>query len=118
MDRLLDFFWNLSPAGAWFWCGVENVVLFGLSLTAGEVLVRAFRRSPVTDPPRPLEAREVALAALCVVCNTVVTVAGWWLWRRGVIVIRRETGWRGGFDGVVRLAAVDFPRYWVAPAAP
>ena len=117
MDRLLDFFWNLSPAGAWFWCGVENVALFGLSLATGEALVRAFRRRPVTDPPAPLEAREIALAALCVACNTVVTVAGWWLWRRGVIVVRRETGWRAVLDALVLLAAMDFAMYWLHRAA-
>lgn len=32
------------------------------------------------------------LALSCVVFNTLVTVAGWCLWRSGQIVIRRDTG--------------------------
>jgi Delta7-sterol 5-desaturase len=117
MNALLDFFWDCSPAAIWGWCLLENVLLLLASLAVGHALVRLYRSRPVTDPPRPLERREVALAVACVACNTIVTVAGWWLWKLGVITVRRETGWRTLLDAAVLLVAMDFAMYWLHRAA-
>src|SRR3954470_11252618 len=98
MHRLLDWFWTMSPLEAAGWLLVENVLLFGLSVAAGHLLVRLFVHRPVVEPPAPLERREVALATMCVLLNTAVTIAGWFLWRHGFITIRRDTGLRAWLD--------------------
>jgi sterol desaturase/sphingolipid hydroxylase (fatty acid hydroxylase superfamily) len=43
--------------------------------------------------------------------NTVVTIAGWWLWRKGIIVIRRDVGLRAWLDVPVLLVIMDFAMY-------
>jgi sterol desaturase/sphingolipid hydroxylase (fatty acid hydroxylase superfamily) len=126
MHQILDLFYNMTlPQAAW-WLLVENVVLFGLSLAAGHLLLRLFAARRVTDPPPPLERREVLLAASCVLLNTLVTIAGWWLWTNGVMRIRRDTGLRAWLDVLVLLLAMDLFMYlfhraahhrWVYPVA-
>src|SRR5687767_9591487 len=93
MERLLDWFWTMTLPEAAFWTLVENVLVFAVSVGSGELLVRAFAHRRVVEEPEPLEWQEVALATGCVVLNAVVTLAGWYLWKTGIIRIRRDLGW-------------------------
>jgi hypothetical protein len=61
--------------------------------------------------PDPLSARELRLAALCVAMNTVVTIAGWLLWREGLIRVRFDLGWAATADALILLAAMDAAMY-------
>jgi sterol desaturase/sphingolipid hydroxylase (fatty acid hydroxylase superfamily) len=93
------------------WLVAFNVGVFALSLAAGEVLVRLFRDRPVTPQPEPLEAAEVAWAALCVLLNGGVAIAGWFLWKAGIIHVARGSAWRVALDVLVLLLAMDFLMY-------
>jgi Delta7-sterol 5-desaturase len=94
-----------------FWISVINVIQMAVSLLAGEILLRLFRDRPVTPPPRALEATEVLLAISCIVLNTGVGVAGWFLWQAGWIRVSTESGWRVVLDVVVLLLVMDFAMY-------
>jgi lathosterol oxidase len=107
----LDDFAAMSWPQAVAWLTAINVAMFFLSLAAGEVLVRLYRSRPVTPPPKPLERAEVVLAAACVVLNGGVAVAGWFLWRAGIIHVRLGVGWRVPIDAVVLLVAMDLAMY-------
>ncbi|MFO0952921.1 MAG: sterol desaturase family protein [Isosphaeraceae bacterium] len=111
MNAVLDAFGRMSALEAFGWMLVENTLLFLAALISGEILIRAFRTRPVGPPPPPVEAREVYLAVSCVFLNTVVTVAGWWLWTTGHIVVRRDTGFRAWLDVVVLLMVMDLGMY-------
>ena len=111
MNATLDAFARMTPGEAACWMLVENLLLFALALGVGEILVRAFPARPVGPPPPPVEATEVALAVSCVGFNTLVTFAGWWLWRAGFITIRRDTGFRAWLDAAVLLALMDLAMY-------
>src|SRR5690242_9360726 len=102
---------SLTFLEACLWALVLNVATFALSLLVGQLLVWRFRDRPVTDPPRPLEAVEVWLSIGCVLLNTAVAIAGYWLWKRGVIILRDELSWRTALDVVVLLIAMDFLMY-------
>jgi sterol desaturase/sphingolipid hydroxylase (fatty acid hydroxylase superfamily) len=110
-NALLDVFAGMSAGEAAFWLLVENVALFVLSLAFGHALLAVYRRKRVVEEPGPVEWREIAWAANCVVLNTVVTIAGWWLWRKGIIVIRRDAGWMTAVDVLVLLLAMDLGMY-------
>src|SRR4051812_24929791 len=105
--RLLDLFATMSWPEAFGWLLVENVLLFLGSLTLGYALLAWFKRERVVETPEPLQWQEVAWALSCVFLNTVVTIAGWWLWRAGWIVIDRTLGWRTLLDVVVLSLAMD-----------
>jgi lathosterol oxidase len=111
MPPSLDDFATMTWPRAVAWLTAINVAVFLLSLLAGEVLVRLYHDRPVTPEPDPLQWAEVGWAALCVILNGGVAVAGWALWRAGWITVRRAGGWRVALDVVVLLMAMDFLMY-------
>lgn len=111
MNRILDAFAGMTAAEAWSWSFVENLALLALTVGVGQLLSWAYRARTVGPPPPPVEAREVALALSCVVGNTMVTMAGWWLWRAGHLTIRRDTGLRAWLDAGVLLLLMDLGMY-------
>jgi len=111
MHAILDAFERMSLWEAAGWLLVENAALFVATLLVGHLLVRAFGTRPTGPPPDPVEWREVALAVACVGGNTLVTVAGWWLWRTGFITVRRDTGLRAWLDVLVLLLVMDLAMY-------
>ncbi|WP_165234077.1 sterol desaturase family protein [Aquisphaera insulae] len=111
MNAILDAFARMSFREALGWMLVENAVLFGVAVLGGDLLVWIFRTRRVGPLPPPVEAKELAWAACCVVLNTLVTAAGWWLWRSGYIVIRRDTGARAWLDAAALLLMMDLAMY-------
>lgn len=111
MNAILDAFARMPLGEALFWMLIENLLLFGLALGLGQILIRAYGTRRVGPAPPPVDAREVGLALSCVGFNTLVTLAGWWLWRAGVIVIRRDTGWRAWLDVIALLMIMDLAMY-------
>src|SRR4051812_25651767 len=111
MNFLLDLFATMNFWEAFFWLLVENIALFFLSLSIGHALLFFYRRHRVVEEPGPLEKREVFWAISCVFFNTVVTIAGWWLWLTGVIVIRSDYGLFVIVDVLVLLLAMDLGMY-------
>ncbi len=111
MNAILDALGRMPVGEAVAWMLVENLLLFAFALMLGRLLVLAYRSRQVGPPPLPVEAREVALAFSCVGLNTFVTLVGWWLWRLGVIVVRRDTGVRAWLDAAVLLLVMDLAMY-------
>ena len=111
MNAILDAFARMTIGPALGWMALENLLLFALALGLGEALVRIYRTRRVGPAPPPVAAAEVALALSCVAGNTLVTLAGWWLWRAGIIVIRRDTGGRAWVDAAVLLVIMDLGMY-------
>lgn len=75
MDRLL------------FWSVASNLLLFVLAILSGQILLAIFKKKPTSPPAPPTTFREYLLATSCVVINTLVMLAGLWLWQRGVITV-------------------------------
>ena len=111
IDATLHPFATMTIGAAVAWLAVLNVAVFALSVAAGEVLVRLYHDRPVSAAPDPVTWQEWALAATSIVLNTAVTVAGWWLWRHGWIVLRPTTVARTAVDVAVLFAAMDLLMY-------
>jgi Delta7-sterol 5-desaturase len=111
MNAFFDWAYGLSPLAAATLLLAENVALFGLALLAGYLADTLFARRIVGPPPGPLERREILFATTTVLLNWLVTFLGWVLWRRGIIVIRRDTGWYAWLDVLVLLMLMDFAMY-------
>ncbi len=101
----------MPVATASAWLLLVNVLMFLVSVVGGELAVRCFRGRRIASVPDPLERTEVLLAISCVMLNTVVAIAGWWLWRHGWITVLRGGGWRIPLDVAVLLIAMDFLMY-------
>jgi lathosterol oxidase len=111
LNAILDAFARMSTGEAVSWLIVQNVLLFALALALGQILLWAYGSRLVGPAPPAVEAREIALALSCVAFNTLVTVAGWWLWRAGHIVVRHDTGVRAWLDVVALLLIMDLAMY-------
>ena len=103
-----------SPLAALLWTLVENTFLFGATLLIGHFLVRRFAPFPVGEAAPPLTTAEIIWAGLCVVLNTGVTYAGWFLWQAGWISIAaHETVWSVLRDVFVLILFMDVAMYFL-----
>lgn len=107
----------LTPVAAVGWFVALNAVILMLSLLAGEALRRLFAHRPVSLQQQPLTARELALTAVTVLLNGVVTLCGWQLWQQGVIRISAAPLWRSALDCLILLVIMDAAMYLLHRAA-
>ncbi|MEV4138332.1 sterol desaturase family protein [Dactylosporangium sp. NPDC049742] len=85
----------------------ENAALVGITALLGHWALRLPGAHRVTPPPGPVSRLELALVAVATVLNAAVTVAGWWLWRAGIITFTLPLTWRALPDLVVLLLVMD-----------
>ena len=112
MVELLDWTRARSPGGAWAWALVVNWAVFFGALLVGQVLTRAFQRSPVGQQPEALSRAEVTLAVLCVLGNSLVMWLGWLLFRAGWLkVVGNASGLAGLRDALLLVLIMDLAMY-------
>jgi len=91
MQQFLQSFATLSEGLIWTIFLVENVLLTGVVLVLGRYIQR--RLSPQVVAPFADTRKEWVICAGTNVLNTVVTYAGYWLWKQGFIKISYEVNW-------------------------
>lgn len=96
---------------AFFWLLVQNIVQFTLCLLGGAILVKLFTGRRIYQEPAPISRNELLFSISCVVLNSVVALAGWYLWKNGIIVISREVGIQCLYDTLALLIMMDFAMY-------
>lgn len=85
MDEISQVLFTMPFLQGCAWALGWNILILVFSLAAGELLIRLNRNHRVADLPPPLTLTEVLLACSTVLLNTLITVAGLWLWRSGWI---------------------------------
>ena len=112
MEALLHWVQTRGPAEVVFFSFIGNVAMFGAALLFGEAVTRGFSSRRVTPPAPPVTRAELGLAALCVVCNALVMVAGWWLvQRRFITVVAEVPWWRVLLDAALLVLVMDLAMY-------
>jgi sterol desaturase/sphingolipid hydroxylase (fatty acid hydroxylase superfamily) len=89
----------------------ENFVIFALVLVLGGAIARRPSLPRVSPPPERVTPLELGVALGNVVLNTLITLVGWQLWRRGVIRFRDDAGFGAAADVVVLLFVMDAAMY-------
>src|SRR5262245_14590613 len=89
----------------------ENLFVLFFALALGRVLIRCFEAHRVAPPAPPLERQEVLVTCSTVLLNTVVTLAGWFLWRAGIIRYRTDVGVWAWLDIPILLLVMDLAMY-------
>jgi Delta7-sterol 5-desaturase len=92
---------------------VENLILFALALWIGQLMRRRFAARPVARQPMATDALEISLVILTLLLNTGVTVAGLWLWRKGIVRFREDVGWLAWLDVFILILVMDFAMYFL-----
>jgi Delta7-sterol 5-desaturase len=90
---------------------VQNLIVFAAALGFGALLARVFSARRAAPRPGPITRLEIAAAASAVVLNTVVTVAGFVMWRRGVVRFRDDVGVMALADVFILLLVMDLAMY-------
>lgn len=112
MQTLLDLTRSLSVLEAAILSLLVNGLVFAVTLVLGELVVRVFRARPVAAPPPPLARAEIGLATTCVVLNSLVMLAGWALFRAGVLSVDGDARvWRWLLDAGAILVVMDLAMY-------
>jgi Delta7-sterol 5-desaturase len=90
VEQLLFKISSLSTGAAWLIFLLENALITVLTLYAGNWLLQRYA-APCTptpaNPTRTPSRRQWLICTVTNILNTVVTFAGWWLWKNGFITI-------------------------------
>lgn len=105
MDKLLHMLLVLPEWQVWVLFLAENVLLTFIVLFSG----RMIQRREGSDPA--YTRRDWLICGMTNVLNTVVTYAGFWLWKHGLIVIRVELSWRILTDFLLLFFSMDLLMY-------
>lgn len=111
MSTLLHHLRLLSPfeaLGFFLLVNAMAVVISGLSCLA---LGRLFHRRRLFDRWEVLQWVELAAVLGSIVLNALVSVAGWWAWMQGWIVLRPSGLWSTALDCVVMILCMDLGMY-------
>ena len=111
MNSFLDWAFALSPLEAIGWLIVLNVSIFIVSLLAGCIATYVFGQSRIVESADRLSKREMKFAAAGIGVNTLITIVGWYLWKAGILEIRRDTGWQVLLDFFILLLVMDIGMY-------
>ncbi len=107
---MIGWLWGLSAGGALALLGFENLLVFSLGVGLGNLLDR--RSGPRLGPSAPAVTKlERWLAITTVVLNTLVTWAGWHLWKTGWIHVRSAGIGASLLDAAVLLLVMDAAMY-------
>ena len=114
-DRLVSFLKNLSLTEAFFLFWMENVLLWLMALSFGWLLVRLYRKRPVSNSYGQFSVnikKELILSFITIFINTLITLAGFLLWKKGVIIILPfEGGLRDLLDVLILVLSIDMAMY-------
>jgi sterol desaturase/sphingolipid hydroxylase (fatty acid hydroxylase superfamily) len=89
----------------------ENLAILALVVLFGGWAAARFSSRRVAPAPEPLSRTEVISALTNILLNTLTTLVGLWLWRKGIIRFRADVGLRALADVVVLLLGMDFLMY-------
>ena len=90
---------------------IENITILVLVILIGGWVANRFNSRRVALLPAPLTVTELSVALLNALLNTVTTLVGLWLWRRGVIHFRTDVGLFALADVLVLLLVMDLLMY-------
>lgn len=90
---------------------IENLAILALVILLGGWVAARFSARRVALSPESLSRTEVIVALANVLLNTVTTVVGLWLWRKGVVHFRTDVGLRAWADVLILLFGMDLLMY-------
>jgi sterol desaturase/sphingolipid hydroxylase (fatty acid hydroxylase superfamily) len=108
---MLDYLQTLDwPEAAGLFL-LENLLVMGVALLFGHGLRRVFTTSSAPALPNPITRKEWQVALLTLLINSLITLAGFLLWRRGIITLHTGFSFRILVVFVVLFLGMDLLMY-------
>ena len=111
VDAVLGWAWRLDVREVVGFAVLENVILFLVAVGVGNAALRLPTVVRLLPDPGRISRLQAWLAAVAVLMNSVVTVAGWGLWKAGVIRLDTAATARIAADFVALLLLMDLLMY-------
>ena len=109
-----NWIWNWSVNELLVYSFILNTFVFWGSLTNGFALQKIFEENQAYPLfIKSISGIEIILATATVIINTIVMIAGWFLWKQGWIYIQETTSiLTAFFDSLVLFFTMDAFMYW------
>lgn len=104
LEPILNWFRTRGPVEILALVVVENLLLFWATIGFGKRAAQRWAHRRVAPPVTGDRSAEWKLGYVSVAMNSLVTIAGWWLWRRGTIDVHGGVS----FVAVVEVAVLAF----------
>jgi sterol desaturase/sphingolipid hydroxylase (fatty acid hydroxylase superfamily) len=98
MPSALSYLLHLPVLSLWLIFFLENVIITAMVLFTGRLLHKA---------PYTYTAREWRICILTNILNTIVTYAGFWMWKNNIIHINTNISWMIIIDFLILFLAMD-----------
>jgi len=108
---MLEKLSQLDLTGAFGFFLALNAVIVVASALSCQILARVFARRRIFDRWEPVRPIEMAAVLASIILNAAISALGWWLWGRGVIVLRPSTIPSALLDTIAMILAMDFGMY-------
>jgi len=109
---MLNALKGASPWEAFAFFIVVNAMIFLFSTLLCLALGRLFSKRRIFDRWEPLRPLELAAAMSSIVMNAMISMLGWWLWTRGVIVLATTTLLFSLVNCIAMTLFMDLAMYW------
>ena len=90
---------------------LENLIIFGGTLIVGARIAHLYASRAVAEAAEPVSGEEILLASTTILLNSLVTLAGLYLWRGGFIRLRSEFSLTVVLDFLILVLAMDVAMY-------
>jgi lathosterol oxidase len=90
---------------------IENLAILILVVLIGGWITKRFSTRRVALAPGPPSISELVVVIANVLLNTLTTLVGLWLWRKGVIHFRNDAGVLAAIDVIFLLLVMDLMMY-------
>jgi Delta7-sterol 5-desaturase len=109
IQDLLSTLLLLPEYALWLLFLMENIVITASVLVIGSALQRKYAKVP--EKPYTYTSREWLLCAVTNILNTMITYAGFWLWKNGFITIEMNASLFIVSDFIILFLAMDLLMY-------
>ena len=103
---MLRFLSAQSSLNLWMIFVIENLLVTSLALLFGWLILK-FSHNPI----KPVSRQEVWVCILTNIINTIITYAGFWLWKHGYIIFSYSSSWRIVFDFLALFMLMDLAMF-------
>ncbi|WEA00811.1 sterol desaturase family protein [Mucilaginibacter sp. SJ] len=103
---MLSFLAALSSINLWMIFLAENLLVTALALLFGWLILKISKK-----PIKPASRNEVLICLLTNVINTVITYAGFWLFKHGYLQLTFEINWAIIFDFILLFLLMDLAMF-------
>jgi len=106
----IDLLKDITPIHAAFLFLGQNLAVFAAAVALGRI-IQDYSGQQIIAKPGKLTLLEISLTISTILLNSLVTLAGWWLWKNGFIKIRFGLSAWDLVDFFVLFFVMDFSMY-------